>query len=149
MSARLYGTRLRRACYIHDSALIWIMDSRLMETPTACILLVEDEPLVRADTIETLRAAGFQVIDASNADQAIAILETRSDIRVVVTDIQMPGTMHGLKLAAVIRNRWPPIALIVTSGRITVQADELPERGRFLSKPYSGAHLIEAIHASL
>ncbi|GAB2177184.1 response regulator [Dongia sp. agr-C8] len=121
-----------------------------MITPaSAVILVVEDEPFVRLDAIETLKAAGYRVIEASNADEAISILELRHDIRVVVTDIQMPGSMDGLKLAATIRNRWPPIALIITSGRIRMAPHDLPERGRFLPKPYSGPRLIEAIRASL
>jgi CheY-like chemotaxis protein len=121
-----------------------------MKTPaSAVVLVVEDEAVVRLDAIETLREAGFRVIEAANADEAISILETRSDVRVVVTDIQMPGSMDGLKLAATIRDRWPPIALIVTSGRISVQQRDLPERGRFLPKPYSGPRLVEAIHAAL
>ena len=116
---------------------------------SAVVLVVEDEPFVRLDAIETLRDAGFRVIEAANADEAIGILETRRDISVVVTDIQMPGSMDGLKLAEVIRDRWPPIALIVTSGRISVKQQDLPERGRFLPKPYSSTRLVEAIHAAL
>jgi two-component system, response regulator PdtaR len=116
---------------------------------SAVVLIVEDEPIVRLDAIDTLTHAGFRVIEAANADEAIAILESRDDIRVVVTDIQMPGSMDGLKLAATIGSRWPPIALIVTSGRICVEKQDLPERGRFLPKPYSGAGLVDAIHAVL
>jgi CheY-like chemotaxis protein len=124
--------------------------SRRMKTPaSAVVLVVEDEAVVRLDAIETLREAGFHVIEAANADEAISILETHPDIRVVVTDIQMPGSMDGLKLAATIRDRWPPIALIVTSGRVSVQQRDLPERGRFLPKPYSGPRLVEAIQAAL
>ena len=121
-----------------------------MDTPaSAVVLVVEDEPFVRLEAIDMLTSAGYRVIDAANADEAIAILEARRDIRVVVTDIQMPGSMDGLKLAATIRNRWPPIALIVTSGRIFVQPEDLPERGRFLAKPYSASRLVEAIQAAL
>lgn len=121
-----------------------------MEAPSsALILVVEDEPFVRLDAIDILIGAGFRVIDAANADEAIVILEARPDIRVVVTDIQMPGSMDGLKLAATIRNRWPPIALIVTSGRGSVRQQELPEHGRFLPKPYNGPRLVEAIRAAL
>ncbi|HYD04522.1 MAG TPA: response regulator [Reyranella sp.] len=116
---------------------------------SAVVLVVEDEAFVRLDAIDTLTSAGYRVIDAANADEAISILESRRDIRVVVTDIQMPGSMDGLKLAATIRNRWPPIALIVTSGRVFVEPHDLPERGRFLPKPYSGARLVEAIQAAL
>ncbi len=116
---------------------------------SAVVLVVEDEPMVRLDAIETLKDAGFNVIEAANADEAISVLEARDDIRVVMTDIQMPGSMDGLKLAATIRDRWPPIELIVTSGRIAVQPQDLPERGRFLPKPYSGPRLVEAIQAAL
>lgn len=124
--------------------------SHRMKTPaSAVVLVVEDEAVVRLDAIETLREAGFHVIEAANADEAISILEARPDIRVVVTDIQMPGSMDGLKLAATIRDRWPPIALIVTSGRVSVQQRDLPERGHFLPKPYSGPRLVEAIQAAL
>ena len=121
-----------------------------METPSsAVVLVVEDEPFVRMDAIQTLAEAGFRVIDAANADEAILILEARPDVRVVVTDIQMPGSMDGLKLAATIRNRWPPIALVVTSGRVAVHQEDLPERGRFLPKPYNSQNLVEAIRAAL
>lgn len=117
--------------------------------PSTVVLVVEDEPIVRLDAIQLLTDAGFRVIEAGNADEAISILEERRDIRVVVTDIQMPGSMDGLKLAATIRDRWPPIALIVTSGRLVVQPQELPERGRFLAKPYNGPRLIEAVQTAL
>src|SRR4051812_10152844 len=117
--------------------------------PSAVVLVVEDETLVRLDAIDTLTLAGFHVIDAGDADEAISILESRNDIRVVVTDIQMPGSMDGLKLAATIRDRWPPIALIVTSGRISVRQGELLGRSSFLAKPYSSSGLVEAIQAAL
>jgi CheY-like chemotaxis protein len=116
---------------------------------SAVVLVVEDEPLVRLDAIDMLRDAGFQVVEAANADEAIVILEKRPDIRVVVTDIQMPGSMDGLKLAATIRDRWPPIALIVTSGRVAVKPQDLPERGRFLPKPYTAPRLVGAVQAAL
>jgi CheY-like chemotaxis protein len=121
-----------------------------MKAPfSALVLVVEDEPLVRLDAIDMLTGAGFRVVDAANADEAIAILERCPDIRVVVTDIQMPGSMDGLKLAATISDRWPPIALIVTSGQGWVKQRDLPEGGRFLPKPYSGTRLVEAIEAAL
>lgn len=127
-----------------------IVDISRMKAPfSALVLVVEDEPLVRLDAVDMLTGAGFRVVDATNADEAIAILERRRDIRVVVTDIQMPGSMDGLKLAAMIRDRWPPIALIVTSGQSWVRQHDLPERGRFLPKPYSGPRLVEAVQAAL
>ena len=69
-------------------------------------------------------------MEASDADEAITILEARKDIRIVFTDIDMPGSMDGLKLAHTIRERWPPIELILTSGHFDLRDDEIPERGR-------------------
>ena len=81
--------------------------------------------------------AGFEVVEAANADQAIEILEARRDITVVFTDIQMPGSMDGLKLALAVRGRWPPIKIVATSGHVGVRETDLPEGGRFLPKPYN------------
>jgi CheY-like chemotaxis protein len=100
------------------------------------VLVVEDEPLVRLGAVKIIEDAGFEVIEAASADEAIGILEGRSDIRVVFTDIQMPGSMDGLKLAHAVRNRWPPIKIIVTSGREIITQHDLPEGGRFFGKPY-------------
>ena len=80
------------------------------------VLVVDDEVLVRTVAVDMVEQAGFEVIEASNADEAIRILESRQDIRAVFTDIQMPGSMDGLRLAQSVRDRWPPVALIVTSG---------------------------------
>ncbi len=105
------------------------------------VLVVEDECLLRANAVEMVEAAGFLVLEAANADEAIAILEARDDIRVVFTDIQMPGSMDGLKLAKAVRGRWPPIEIIATSGHLTIGPDDLPDRGRFVPKPYSPAQI--------
>jgi two-component system, response regulator PdtaR len=91
--------------------------------------------------------AGFIAIEAANADEAIAILESRKDIRIVFTDIDMPGSMDGLKLARAVRERWPPIELILTSGHFDLRQDEIPERGRFFSKPYRDADIIATLRA--
>jgi len=105
------------------------------------VLVVEDESLLRASAIDMVKEAGFDVIEASDADEAIRILESRNDIRAVFTDVQMPGSMDGLRLARVIRSRWPPVALIVTSGKTNVPEDDLPTGGRFLPKPYHQAQI--------
>jgi CheY-like chemotaxis protein len=109
------------------------------------ILVVEDEALIRMDVVEMIRGAGFGVVEAANADEAITILEARLDITVVFTDVQMPGSMDGLKLAAAIRRRWPPIKIIATSGNVKVSLDDLPRGGQFLSKPYTQAQIIQTI----
>jgi CheY-like chemotaxis protein len=101
------------------------------------VLIVEDEFLLRMDAVDMIAGAGFEVIEAANADQAIEILESRRDITVVFTDIQMPGSMDGLKLARAVRGRWPPIKIVATSGLANVGEPDLPDGGRFLPKPYS------------
>jgi CheY-like chemotaxis protein len=100
-------------------------------------LIVEDELLLRGYAVEMITSAGFEVIEAGNADEAIEILEATPDITVVFTDIQMPGSMDGLKLARAVRGRWPPIKIVATSGLVDVGEKDLPEGGRFLPKPYS------------
>src|ERR1700724_2409764 len=111
---------------------------------TPVILIVDDEPLVRLGVAQTIEDAGFEVIEAASADEAIRILEFRSDIRVVFTDIHMPGSMDGLKLAHAVRNRWPPIKIIVTSGRELIAEQDLPEGGRFFAKPYKPIEIRDA-----
>lgn len=109
------------------------------------VLVVEDEALVRLNAVEMVENAGFKAISAPDADEAIRILESRNDIRAVFTDVQMPGSMDGIRLARVVRNRWPPVALIVTSAHHQLHCDDLPEGGRFLRKPYKDADLSEAL----
>ena len=106
------------------------------------VLIVEDDFLIRMGAAEMIEAAGFVIIEAANADEAIEILEVCLDITVVFTDIQMPGAMDGLKLAGAIRRRWPPIKIVATSGIVDVRKVDLPEGGRFLSKPYSAAEIV-------
>src|ERR1700730_10414281 len=98
------------------------------------VLIVEDESIARMDAVEIAEAWGFAVVEAANADEAICILEARSDIGIVFTDVQMPGSMDGLKLAQAVRNRWPPIKLVVTSGRLPPTLGDMPGGARFLAK---------------
>jgi CheY-like chemotaxis protein len=109
----------------------------LEKTQRPVVLIVEDEFLLRMDAVDMIAAGGFEAIEAANADEAIEILEARRDIAVVFTDIQMPGSMDGLKLARAVRGRWPPIKIVATSGQIDVKPADLPEGGQFLPKPYS------------
>ena len=113
----------------------------LVEPRRSVVLIVEDEFLLRMDAVEMIAAVGFEVVEAANADQAIDILESRRDITVVFTDIQMPGSMDGLKLARAVRGRWPPIKIIATSGHLHIGESDLPEGGRFLPKPYSAGQI--------
>ena len=109
------------------------------------VLVVEDETFILMDAVEMLRAAGFDILEATNADEAIQMLERYSDIRLIFTDVDMPGSMNGLKLSAAVRDRWPPVKIIATSGHFKVQAGDLPAGARFISKPYKPAQLISAI----
>jgi CheY-like chemotaxis protein len=108
------------------------------------VLVVEDEFLLRANAVAMVEDAGFPAIEAANADEAIRMLESRNDIGIVFTDVQMPGSIDGLKLAHAIRNRWPPIKLIVTSGLVSEPV--LPTGGRFFRKPYDAAQIARALH---
>ena len=83
----------------------------------ATVLVVEDEILIRDVIADDLEKAGFTVALAAHADEAIAILEARQDVHLVFTDIDMPGSMDGLKLAAAVRDRWPPVHIIITTGK--------------------------------
>jgi CheY-like chemotaxis protein len=109
------------------------------------ILVVEDDTFIRMNVVEMLHAAGFDIREAINADEAIQMLERDSDIELVFTDIDMPGSMNGLKLATAIRSRWPPIKIIATSGHFDVQAGDLPADARFIPKPYLSAQIISAV----
>ena len=93
------------------------------------VLVVEDELLLRLDAVDLIEGARFEVVEARDADQAIEILNARRDIRIVFTDIDMPGSMDGLILAAAIRDRWPAIEIVVASGKISPPPDALPLRG--------------------
>ena len=118
-----------------------------MEKKKSLVLVVEDEPLMLMDALDLVREAGYEAIGAKNADEAIRILEDRNDIRVVFTDVNMPGSMDGIRLAHAVRNRWPPIEIIVTSGLAVPKVEELlPERGIFFPKPYTPAQIASALH---
>jgi CheY-like chemotaxis protein len=117
----------------------------LVESKSPVVLIVEDELLLRMNAVDMIEAAGFEVVEAANADEAIEILEARRDIGVVFTDIQMPGSMDGLKLVRAVRGRWPPIKIVATSGHIGVAQTDLPEGGRFLPKPYSPGQVMDVL----
>ncbi len=112
---------------------------------SGAILVVEDHPLIRMSAIDLITGAGFEGIEAACADEAINILEARSDIRLVFTDVEMPGTMDGVKLSHYIRDRWPPIHLIVASGKAILEEGQLPFGSRFFSKPYDHNSIVAEI----
>ena len=91
----------------------------------------------------------FEPLEASDADEAIRILEARPDIHLVFTDVGMPGTMDGIKLSHYIRDRWPPVKLIVTSGKMTVDENHLPVGAKLFPKPYNESAIVEAMRGML
>jgi CheY-like chemotaxis protein len=112
----------------------------------ALVMVVEDEALIRMDTVQMIEGAGYEVIEASNADEAVLILENRGDVEIVFTDINMPGSMDGLKLVKAIRMRWLWICLIVTSGKVMPLDGDIPADGRFIPKPYNARHVANILH---
>src|ERR1700686_5521945 len=99
------------------------------------VLIVEDEMLLRMRAVDMVEDAGFTAVEAINADDAIALLESRSDIELLFTDIQMPGSMDGLKLAHDVHERWPSIKIILVSGKLKPTEADQPTNTRFFGKP--------------
>ena len=109
------------------------------------ILVVEDDGLIRMDLADVLSDSGFDVVEAANADQALALLEAGIPVKAMLTDIDMPGSMNGIKLANLTASRWPECRIIVISGRFSPDQGSLPQRARFLSKPISERQLSVAL----
>jgi CheY-like chemotaxis protein len=113
--------------------------------PRATILVVENEAIIRVELAAQLADMGLRVLVACDADHAIRLLDSNRDIRMLLTDVTMPGSMDGLRLAHHVRNRWPPIKIIATSGRVGTGVGDLPPGSTFLAKPYSPETLKQAI----
>ena len=116
-----------------------------MDDPGDAILIVEDEALIRYDLVDFFEDAGFQVFEADNAEVAIALMDANRSIRIVLTDVQMPGTMDGMKLAHHIRDRYPPTLLLIASGEIRPTAAELPTGAVFIQKPFDPRSVLSVI----
>jgi CheY-like chemotaxis protein len=112
---------------------------------TRTVLVVEDEPIIRMNAVAMIEDAGYVVIEASNADDAMLLLGSNADIRVIFSDIDMPGSMDGLKLIHAVRRRWPPVILILASGRVTPHLDDMPLKTVFISKPYTEEDVLSVI----
>ena len=106
------------------------------------VLVVEDEMLLRMRAVDIVEDAGFTPIEATNADDALAILEARSDIELLFTDIQMPGSIDGLKLAHAVHERWPLIKIILVSGQLKLTDEDKPVDSRFFGKPLDVKQMI-------
>jgi CheY-like chemotaxis protein len=117
--------------------------------PKPLVLIVEDEALVRIVAASMLQDAGFDTLEADSADHALLVLERRPDVRVLFSDVQLPGSMDGLHLAVAVHDRWPSIKLLLTSGGVSVSNDKIPDDGQFLPKPYDAGQVVGAVRAML
>ncbi|RWY84620.1 response regulator [Rhizobium leguminosarum] len=116
-----------------------------MKNGKAVVLVVEDSTIIRMSAVDLVLSAGYEALEACDADEAIRILESRNDIDLVFTDVQMPGTMDGIKLSHYIRDRWPPVRLIVASGAAILEERDLPMGSSAFSKPYDNHAITDAM----
>jgi len=115
----------------------------------AVVLVVEDEMLLRMRAVDMVEDAGYTSVEAVDADQAVAILESRSDIALLFTDIQMPGSMDGLGLAHSVHDRWPPIKIILVSGQLKLANIDIPVGSRFFGKPLESKVMIAQMQSMI
>lgn len=101
------------------------------------VLVVEDEPLILMNAVDLLEDEGFRVLDAPNGDRALEMLEGEAGVQALFTDVDMPGSLDGLALARQVHRRWPEIQIVITSGKMSVPADQVPAGGRFVAKPWN------------
>jgi CheY-like chemotaxis protein len=106
------------------------------------ILVVKDETLIRLWAAGLLEENGFSVLEAENAEAALKVLESRPDVKLLFTDVQMPGSLNGMELAREVHARWPHVLLVITSGRERPTRAEIPDDGRFVAKPYNAEELL-------
>jgi DNA-binding response OmpR family regulator len=109
------------------------------------IVLVEEETTVRQAIARHLQDAGFAVVEATDSDMAMTILEQRPDVQGLVTDAHVPGKIDGYELAGLVRKRWPTVAVVVISGHSDPSSGPVPEGGEFIAKPYLLSHLAPAL----
>lgn len=115
----------------------------------AVVLIVEDEMMLRMRAVDMVEDAGYTPVEALDADEAIAIMESRSDIALMCTDIQMPGSMDGLGLARAVHERWPSIKIIVVSGKLNPSSTELPACSKFFGKPLDARQMIAQMQSMI
>jgi len=123
--------------------------SGMYSHPRPVVLLVEDDPLLRFFASDLLEDGGFEVIETGGADEALMWLGVRDDVRVILTDIHMPGSLNGLDLAHLVHRRWPGILVLVVSGVARPSAAELPEGGRFVAKPYEDSTILHHLRGMI
>ena len=126
------------------------MNSNQDRQQPVIVLLVEDEALVRMMAADVLREeGGFKVVEAADADEALTVLDATEDVRALVTDVEMPGSLDGFTLARVVKQAWPHIGIVVTSGRMAPGPKDLPLGALFMPKPYRPADLLAAVRTVL
>jgi CheY-like chemotaxis protein len=108
-------------------------------------LVVDDEELLRLYAAGVLEDHGFRVVEAENAAAALKVLESRHNVRLLFTDIQMPGKLNGMDLAQEVHTRWPDVLLVITSGQMRPSSADIPDDGRFIGKPYCAADLLSEV----
>lgn len=129
----------KRRAYPHDMG----QSKPLKRWP---VLVVEDEPILRLDAISMVEDAGFEAVEALSSADAIRLLEERLDIRLVYMDLDMPRGRKGIEIAAAIRDRWPPIEIILTAAYFTRDSVGLPDRAEFYAKPVDHREIVDAMH---
>ena len=117
----------------------------LIQPNRKAVLVVEDEPLLRMMAMAMVEDAGFNAIEACGADEAVEILEHRSDVDVLFTDVDMPGSMNGVALANWARATDMPLGIVLTSGHHRPDDDALPPRSVFFSKPYDFQKVVDTL----
>lgn len=117
--------------------------------PSTVVLIVEDEPLILLAAVQVIEDLGYGVLQATNADEAISLLEAHPEITIVFTDIQMAGSMDGIALSHWAASRWPPLRFIIASGGLSPKAHEMPAAAVFIAKPYKASAIDEAIKGFL
>lgn len=121
----------------------------MTQNSTHPVLIVEDEPLIRMVAIDALEDNGFAILEADDAGAALKMLEDTPGIALIFTDINMPGDIDGMNLAAEVAKRWPEIEIIVTSGGVRLAQSDIPDSGKFLPKPYDTAQLVHLVKEQL
>ena len=109
------------------------------------VVFAEDDDPVRLNVAEPIEEAGYEVIDVPDAHAALEAIAGRTDVRVLFTDIEMPGGIDGLDLARMVHERWPKVLLLITSGRVAPRKEEIADHGHFLAKPYSAQQVLNEI----
>src|SRR5580692_6899315 len=146
VAAALSYTRDRFPSRTHETPIMMVLHRSAIP---AVVLVVEDEMLLRMRAVDMVEDAGYTSVEAVDADEAVAILESRSDIALLFTDIQMPGGMDGLGLAHAVHERWPPIKIILVSGRLQPASVDIPADSRFFGKPLEAKEMIAEMQSMI